>query len=133
VIPTGDDGFYSITNSVSIKKPCQGVVVGQFVTEMGQSDTGSGFLVGLMLATCMGSGGYSNPCVKDSEVLASPGEMVLDGDVQPEVETRSMNAVWPSLKRGVWKFEMLVRGDGAIAAIGAGTFHVEAFTGGPSA
>ncbi len=133
-IPTGDEGFYNVASAVQISKPCPGIVVGQLVTETGldAKATGSGFLAGVMLATCVSKGGYSSPCTPGTEVIAAPGEMFLDEDVQSEIETRSMNAVWPNLKRGVWLFEFLVRGDGTNAALFFRTFHVEAFSGGPA-
>jgi hypothetical protein len=136
-VPAAPDkeGFVDVAAVARINKPCQGVVVGQFVTETAlvEAPTGTGFLHADMVAVCVSKGGYTNPCTPGSEVYPSPGEIWLDDNVQPETETRSMNEVWRSLKRGVWDFYVLVWGDGENAAIGYRTFHVEAFSGGPSA
>lgn len=126
-----------VASGVRVTKPCQGVVVGQFVTEvqLGSSygNPGVGSLYGYMLATCVGKGGFTNPCTVGSEVIASPGVMALDQDVEIGLQTRPMNAVWPSLKRGIWDFEMVVWNDGSQEILlEFSTFHVEAFAGGPA-
>ena len=125
-----------VVSAVQIKKTCPGVVVGQFTTEtfLVEEPTGEGFLVLLAEAQCVATGGLSSPCSPGQTVAASPTEkgIVLDGDVQSHIETRGMNFVWKNLKRGVWVFYVVIFGDGANAAIGFSTFHVEAFSGGPS-
>lgn len=124
----------SIVSRVRISKPCPGVVVGQFTTETALEgmDPGPGELFFRAEARCVQTGGFSSPCTVGETELASPGEVFLDSDVQPDIETRAMNVVWPNLRRGVWLFYVEITGDGQNALILRRTFHVEAFEGGPA-
>lgn len=137
IVPTGDvegdEAVFEVVSGVVINKPCPGVVVGQFVTETSLSDaSGEGALYAVMVAECVAKAGYSNPCTTGQQVLAYPGVVALDESVQPELETRSMNAVFPNLKRGRWAFMAAIHGDGTYAQVSYRTFHVEAFSGGPA-
>jgi hypothetical protein len=124
----------TVVSSVSITKTCPGIVVGQFTTETdGSGTSATDFLRVSLRATCTSTGGLSNPCTVGEVVFAQPDNMRLDNDVQGEIETRGANAVFPNIRRGVWRFDAIVAGDGTIAQVIQRTFHVEAFNGGPSA
>jgi hypothetical protein len=124
----------TVVSSVSITKTCQGVVVGQFTSETdGSGASANDFLRLSMRATCTATGGLTNPCTVGQVVFAQPDNARLSNNLQAEIETRGMDAVFPNLRRGVWRFDAIVAGDGAIAQMISRTFHVEAFQGGPAA
>jgi hypothetical protein len=112
--------------SVTITKPCQGAVLGEFTSET--TTSGSGFLHIDMRATCTGTGGFTNPCTVGQQVFASPGHTFLQ-NVLESTQTHAMTMVWTGLKRGIWRFEVLPGGNGT-GFLGFRTFVVEAFAGG---
>ena len=112
--------------TVTINKPCPGSVIGEFTSETGISS--GGFIHLDMRATCVGTGGFSNPCTVGSQAFASPGHTFFSTN-PGGIETHAMNMVWSGLPRGQWRFEVLPGGNGT-AYLDFRTFVVEAFSGG---
>jgi hypothetical protein len=124
----------TVVSSVTMTKPCQGIVVGQFTAETDGSGTATNDILRVSLrATCTATGGLGTPCTVGQVVFAQPAPMRLDDNLQAEIETRGMNAVFPNLRRGVWRFDAVAGGDGTNAQVISRSFHVEAFQGGPAA
>jgi hypothetical protein len=82
-----------------------------------------------MRATCTGKGGFTSPCTVGQQVIALPGDSFFQNNSGFGGETNAMDMVWPGLKRGVWKFEVLPGGDPS-SFVEFRTFTVTAFTGG---
>jgi hypothetical protein len=113
--------------TVNIRKTCQGAVVGSFVTEVSTAVAGD-FVHIDMRATCTGTGGMTNPCTVGQVVFASPGHTFMK-NAQSSVQTHSVQMVWPALKRGLWRFEVLPGGNNS-GNLQFRSFVVEAFAGG---
>jgi hypothetical protein len=124
----------TVVSSVTMTKTCPGIVIGQFTAETDGSGTATNDFVRVSLrATCTGAGGQTNPCAVGQVVFAQPAPMRLDDNLQAEIETRGMDAVFPNLRRGIWRFDAVAGGDGTNAQVISRTLHVEAFQGGPAA
>ncbi len=113
--------------TVNLRKPCPGAVVGSFVGEMATNVAGD-FIHLDMRATCTGTGGFAMPCTVGQQVFASPGHTFVQTQ-QTTVQTRAMTMVWPGLRRGLWRFEVLPGGNNS-ANVQFRTFVVEAYNAG---
>jgi hypothetical protein len=114
--------------TVTITKPCPGAVVGRFTSETATTP-GTGFLDIDMRATCIGKGGFTNPCAVGQQVFALPGNTIFQFNSGFFGMANAVDLVWPGLKRGVWRFEVLPGGDG-FSILGNRMFTVMAFNGG---
>jgi hypothetical protein len=136
--PIGNDTF-SRVSTLTMSKPCRGPVLGEFTAELFATVDGT-MAEGAMIATCIGTGGFSNPCTDGEVVVPDPEGMLLaynlfetDPTTDTEAETRSLSAVWRDLRPGRWRFDVYVAGDGpgdeASLHVRWRVFHVEAFSG----
>jgi hypothetical protein len=114
-------------NTVSIRKPCQGAVVGLWVGEVSTSAAGD-FIHMDMRATCTGTGGLTNPCTVGVQVFASPGHTFVK-NTQSGIQTHSAQMMWTGLRRGIWRFEVLPGGNNS-ASVQFRSFSIQAFNGG---
>lgn len=127
LIPPDDSTADNVpAGSVTINKPCPGVVIGAFTSEVSTSTAGD-FIHLDMRATCTGTGGFASPCTVGQQVFASPGHTFFQ-NVQSGVQTHAMSMVWTGLRRGIWRFEVLPGGNNR-ANLQFRTFTVEAFAG----
>jgi hypothetical protein len=113
--------------SVSFKKQCAGLVIVRFSGEYTGPSTSS-FIHMDLRATCTATGGTSTPCTVGQVVFGQPGHTFFQNG-QSSVGVRTMQWVFPALKRGVWKFDALPGGGGS-ASLGFRTLTVEAWNGG---
>lgn len=133
-------GGASAAATINLNKSCVGPVEGRFTTEIQRwaygRPAGFGATEITMVATCTGTGGFTSPCTVGQQVTASPGPTTINscdgnlGETCPisSAGTRSMNMVWPSLLRGVWRFDVLATLTG-VDGLSERTFTVEAFIG----
>jgi hypothetical protein len=112
--------------SVTFTKSCTGAVVGQFTSET--SIPSGGFIHLDMIATCIGTGGFSTHCTVGQTVFAQPGHTFFSQNASG-IETHAMDMVWPGLTKGQWTFTVRPGGNGT-AFVDFRTFFVEAFNGG---
>lgn len=113
--------------SIRLNKPCTGAVLGTLSSELSTPNS-SDFVHLDMRATCVGTGGYTNPCTVGQTVFASPGHTFFRNGAA-SLAVHSMTMVWNGLRRGVWVFEALPGGNNS-ANLQFRTFTVEAFNGG---
>jgi hypothetical protein len=99
--------------STQLPKPCDGVVVGTFSANVFTPVQGS-FISVDMRATCVGTGGYPRACTVGDAVLANPGHTVLQ-EYLLDAQSVSITLIWPRLRKGIWKFEVLPGGNRSAA------------------
>lgn len=110
---TADPNSYAALG-VSAVKPCMGNVIAFFNAETNTTTSG-GFIHAIGLATCVATGGLSNPCTVGQKVYAEPGagsHHFLQTNQQSQ-ETHAAIFVFPQMNRGQWRFQILVGGNGA--------------------
>ena len=113
--------------TVQITKKCPGAAVGAFTSEVSTSSGGSLHLD--MRATCVATGGLTNPCTVGTVVIASPGHVFFQNNNPASSEMNAHQGVWSGLQRGVWRFEVLP-GGGGNARLDYRTFVVTTYSGG---
>jgi hypothetical protein len=98
-----------IVASVTLTKKCAGHVTGEFATEAETEifGSGAGEINAHMQATCTGTGGFTNPCSVGQSIWALPANMMLSYG-NSFFGARSIAQVWPSLRPGVWRFDVWV-------------------------
>jgi hypothetical protein len=118
--------------SVTMKKQCAGAVVAEFSSEVAATTSAPGSMHLDLRATCVGTGGTTDPCTVGQTLFAQPGHTFLaDGVLLAEASrTHGMQMVFPALKRGLWRFEALPGSSGGSALLGFRTLVVTAYTGG---
>jgi hypothetical protein len=114
--------------TVNLTKQCQGAVVAVFSSEVNASAAGE-FIHLDMRATCTGTGGFTNPCTVGQIVFGQPGHTFFQNAAVSGIQVHSMTMVFPGLRRGLWRFEVLPGGNGT-AFVDFRTFTVQAFAGG---
>ncbi|MBW3593312.1 MAG: hypothetical protein KY396_06435 [Actinobacteria bacterium] len=116
-------GAVTTVAAVKARKPCPGAAIGSFTagTYVG---AGGAISVHSMKATCVATGRFSNPCTVGESVNAILGGNTLRWD-PGDWETHNLQLVWPHLKRGVWRFEVLLFGrEAATDSVTTRTFTV---------
>jgi hypothetical protein len=116
-----------VAGSVTFTKSCTGAVVGHFTSET--SIPSGGFIHLDMIATCVGTGGFSTHCTVGQTVFGQPGHTFFATSPTTNIETHAMDMVWPGLVKGQWNFAVRPGGNGT-AFVDFRTFFVEAFNGG---
>jgi hypothetical protein len=125
--PDDSTGDNPAAGSVTFTKSCTGAVVGQFTSET--SIPSGGFIHLDMIATCIGTGGFSTHCTVGQTVFGQPGHTFFAQNPTTSIETHAMDMVWPGLVKGQWTFDVRPGGNGT-AFVDFRTFFVEAFNGG---
>ena len=131
LLPDGDQPTQNPpAGSINLLKNCSGLVIGTFTANV-EIGNDVGFINLQMMATCIGKGGLANPCTVGEQVRAEPGYLRLQG-ARGSIEARGLVMVWPSLKRGRWKFEAQIGGPfpNSASKVLSRTFTVQAFQGG---
>jgi hypothetical protein len=116
-------GAATTVAAVRARKPCPGATIGSFTADT-YVGVGGALSIQSMKATCVATGGFSNPCAVGQTAFARLGGNALrwgSGDW----ETHGVDLLWPNLRRGVWRFEVLVFGrDAAVDSLSTRTFTV---------
>ncbi|MEJ8571876.1 hypothetical protein [Microbaculum marinum] len=116
--------------SVEMAKPCDGPVLVRFSSGVLAPGGGNGLYV-VLVAECLGNGGYANHCAPGETHTAAPdsrGVQLVSGPASGAPAAAQW--IYPDLKPGIWKFVARPAhyGDGEVTLSGRG-LSVAAFKG----
>lgn len=128
-----EGGFYTNTNvltppddstadntpavSVNVTRSCAGPATLSFQTEIYATNGVGSYIHTAARATCVSGGGFGGHCSPGTVVYAQPGAgghaYTFNGSAGGNLtDTNGFIWVFPYQKRGVWKYEVEVGGDG---------------------
>jgi len=116
--------------SVEMTKPCKGPVLVRFSSGV-LAPGEQAFLYVVLIAECIGSGGFATHCTPGERHFGTPGGAgyELAAGPVPGTPVRATQWIYPELKRGQWKFAVHPARRGGDASLHGRGLSVAAFNG----